>query len=134
MKRGELVGFQGCMGYDYDVATKSISINEEGAKVVRYIFERYVAGAGSTMIARELNEQGIMTIKGNPWVSSSVMGIINNEKYKGDILLGKTFTVDPISKRRLENLGEEDRYYIHDHHEPIITEEQFERGAGDEKT
>ena len=55
------------------------------------------------------------------------MGIINNEKYKGDILLGKTFTVDPISKRRLENLGEEDRYYIHDHHEPIITEEQFER-------
>ena len=52
MKRGELVGFQGCMGYDYDVATKSISINEEGAKVVRYIFERYVAGAGSTMIAR----------------------------------------------------------------------------------
>lgn len=54
------------------------------------------------------------------------MGIINNEKYKGDILL-KNLTVDPISKRRLENLGEEDRYYIHDHHEPIITEEQFER-------
>ena len=44
------------------------------------------------MIARELNEQGIPTIKGNPWTSSSVMGIINNEKYKGDILLGKTFT------------------------------------------
>lgn len=66
MKRGELVGFQGGMGYDYDVATKSISINEEGATVVRYIFERYVAGAGSTKIAREHNEQGIMTIKGNP--------------------------------------------------------------------
>lgn len=127
MKRGELVGFQGCMGYDYDVETKSISINEEGAKVVRYIFERYVAGAGSTIIARELNEQGIMTIKGNPWVSSSVMGIINNEKYKGDILMGKTFTVDPISKRRLENLGEEDRYYIHNHHEPIVSEEIFAR-------
>ena len=60
-------------------------------------------------------------------MSSSVMGIINNEKYKGDILLGKTFTVDPISKRRLENLGEEDRYYIHDHHEPIISEEMFAR-------
>ena len=127
MKRGDLVGFQGCLGYDYDVETKSISINEEGAVVVRYIFDRYVAGAGSTMIARELNEQGHLTIRGNPWTSSSVMGIINNEKYKGDILLGKTFTVDPISKRRLENLGEEDRYYIHDHHEPIITEEQFER-------
>jgi DNA invertase Pin-like site-specific DNA recombinase len=127
MKRGELVGFQGCLGYDYDVETKSLSINEEGAEVVRYIFDRYVAGAGSTMIARELNEQGTMTIKGNPWTSSSVMGIINNEKYKGDILLGKTFTVDPISKRRLENLGEEDRFYIKDHHEPIVSEETFAR-------
>lgn len=127
MKRGELVGFQGCLGYDYDVVTKSLSINEEGAETVRYIFDRYVAGAGSTMIARELNEQGIPTIKGNPWTSSSVMGIINNEKYKGDILLGKTFTVDPISKRRLENLGEEDRFYIKNHHEPIISEEKFAR-------
>ena len=87
MKRGELVGFQGCLGYDYDVVTKSLSVNEEGAETVRYIFDRYVAGAGSTMIARELNEQGIPTIKGNPWTSSSVMGIINNEKYKGDIYL-----------------------------------------------
>ena len=127
MKRGELVGFQGCLGYDYDVATKSLSINAKGAETVRYIFDRYVAGAGSTMIARELNEQGITTIKGNPWTTSSVMGIINNEKYKGDILLGKTFTVDPISKRRLENLGEEDRFYIRNHHEPIISEETFAR-------
>ena len=79
------------------------------------------------MIARELNEQGISTIKGNLWTSSSVMGIINNEKYKGDILLGKTFTVDPISKRRLENLGEEDRFYIKNHHEPIVSEEKFAR-------
>ena len=127
MKRGELVGSQGCMGYDYDVETKSILVNEEGAKVVRYIFERYVEGVGTTVIARELNEKGITTIRGNPWVPSTVMGIINNEKYKGDLLLGKTFTVDPISKRRLENFGEEDRYYIHNHHEPIISEEMFEK-------
>ena len=55
------------------------------------------------------------------------MGIINNEKYKGDILLGKTFTVDSISKRTLENLGEEDRFYIKNHHEPIVSEETFAR-------
>ena len=127
MKRGELVGFQGCLGYDYDKATKSISINEEGAETVRYIFDRYIAGAGSTMIARELNEQGKPTVKGNRWTTSGIMGIINNEKYKGDILLGKTFTVDPISKRRLHNLGEEDRYYLKDHHEGIVSAEIFER-------
>ncbi len=39
-------------------------------------------------------------------------GIIKNEKYKGDVLQGKTFTVDPISKRRLDNYGEEDQFYI----------------------
>ena len=105
MKRGEhSLVFRDCLGYDYDVATKSISINEEGAKVVRYIFERYVAGAGSTMIARELNEQGIMTIKGNPWVSSSVMGIINNEKYKGDILLGKNIYSRSYLKKTVREL------------------------------
>lgn len=125
MKRGELVGFQGCLGYDYDTTTKTLSINKEGAEIVKYIFNRYVAGAGSTMIARELNEQGKKTVKGNNWTSSGVMGIVNNEKYKGDILLGKTFTVDPISKRRLNNLGEEDRFYIKNHHESIISKETF---------
>lgn len=49
-----------------------------------------------------------------------MMGIIKNEKYKGDVLLGKTFTVDPISKRRLANMGEENQYYIKDHHEAIV--------------
>ena len=42
-------------------------------------------------------------------------------------MLGKTFTVDPISKRRLENFGEEDKFYIRNHHEPIISEEVFEK-------
>lgn len=127
MQRGELVGFQGCIGYDYDPVTKTLSINEEGANVVRYIFDRYVAGAGSTMIAKELNQQGSRTIRGNPWCTSSVMGVVNNEKYMGDILLGKSFTVDPISKRRLENRGEEDRFYVRDHHIPIVSREIFEK-------
>lgn len=127
MKRGEMVGFNNCLGYDYDKELKTISINPEGAKVVRYIFERYIAGAGSTMIARELNEKEIHTIRGNKWTASSIMGVINNEKYKGDLLLGKTFTVDPISKRRLENFGEEDKYYVRNHHEPIISEDMFEK-------
>ena len=127
MKRGELVGFQGCMGYDYDPETKTISINEEGAEVVRYIFERYIAGAGSSIIARELNEKGLKTLRGNKWCCSTVSGILQNEKYKGDIMMGKTFTVDPISKRRVANLGEEDRFYIRNHHEPIISEEVFEK-------
>lgn len=127
MQRGELVGFQGCLGYDYNPDDKSISVNEQEAEIVRYIFKRYVEGAGCHMIGKELERLGYKTKRGNgTWVESTVMGIIKNEKYKGDIRQGKTFTLDPISKRRLDNNGEEDQYYIHDHHEPIISEEIFE--------
>ena len=127
MQRGELVGFQGCLGYDYNPADKTITINEEEAAVVRYIFQRYTEGAGGSVIAKELENLGYKTKRCSPkWADSTVIGIIKNEKYKGDILLGKTFTVDPISKRRLYNFGEEDQFYIREHHEPIISEEVFE--------
>lgn len=127
MKRGEIVGFGRCLGYDYDPATKAITVNHKESHVVQYIFDRYVGGAGGTIIARELNEQGIKTIRGNKWNNDTVIGIIRNEKYIGDVLMGKTYTVDPITKRRLMNCGEQDQYYIRDHHEPIISRELFEK-------
>ena len=128
MQRGELVGFQGCLGYDYNKEDKSITINEEEAEIVRYIFNRYIEGVGGMVISRELRNLGYKTKRGGTsWPETTIIGIIKNEKYKGDILMGKTFTVDPISKRRLDNFGEEDRFYIRDHHEPIISEEVFEK-------
>lgn len=128
MQRGELIGFQGCLGYDYHSEDKSISINEEEAEIVRYIFRRYIEGAGGSVIAQELQNLGYKTKRGSTtWPETTVIGIIKNEKYKGDILMGKTFTVDPISKRRLDNYGEEDQFYIRNHHEPIISEEMFEK-------
>ena len=127
MQRGELVGFQGCLGYDYHPETKMITVNQEEAEIVRYIFSRYIEGMGCSVIGRELKNLGYKTKRGNPnWSETTVLGIIKNEKYKGDILQGKTFTVDPISKRRLYNLGEEDKFYIHNNHEPIVSDEIFE--------
>nr|WP_206106280.1 recombinase family protein [Paenibacillus dendritiformis] len=118
MQRGELVGFQSCLGYDYDPTTKKISVNEEEAEVVRYIFERYIAGVGASVIAQELTKLPHKTKRGNSeWGDTTVLGIIKNEKYKGDLLQGKTFTLDPISNRRLDNHGEEDQYYIKNHHD-----------------
>lgn len=142
MQRGELIGFQGCLGYDYNQDTKSISINEKEAKIVRYIFERYIDGIGGRAIARELDELGYKTPRGlDHWQDITVLGIIKNEKYKGDILMGKTFTVDPISKRRLINFGEEDKYYIKNNHDAIISPEIFTqaqeirlRRSGNKKT
>ena len=124
MKRGEMMGFNGCLGYDYHKEDKSITINHEEAETVRLIFDLYLQGYGAYTIARRLKEMGRLNKKGVvSWTDSGVRGIIRNEKYKGDLLLEKSFTVDPISKRRIENFGEEEQYYIKDHHEPIVSPE-----------
>ena len=128
MQRGELIGFQGCLGYDYHVDTKTITINEDEAKLVRYIFRRYLEGTGGHVIGQELEQMGAKTKRGKTtWTEGTVLGIIKNEKYKGDILMGKTFTVNPITKKRLANFGEEDKFYIKEHHEPIVSAEVFEQ-------
>ncbi|NFA89249.1 recombinase family protein [Clostridium botulinum] len=128
MKRGELVGFQGCLGYDYHKEDKTITVNEKEAEIVRYIFNRYIQGAAGSVIGQELENLGYVTKYGSStWAPSTILDIIKNEKYKGDLLLGKIFTVDPISKRRLDNMGEEDQFYIREHHELIISEDVFEK-------
>ncbi len=74
-----------------------------------------------------LMNQNIKSPKGNDkWNDSTIRGILRNEKYKGDVLQGKTYTSDPISHKRYVNMGEADKYYISEHHEPIITPEQFD--------
>jgi len=127
-KRGELMGFNGCLGYDYHQEDKSISMNEEEAEIVCWIFDRYNQGYGAYTIAKDLTRLGKKNKKKIvKWTDSGILGIVRNEKYKGDLLLGKTYTVDPISKRRLENMGEEDQFYIKNHHEAIVTEEEWNK-------
>lgn len=48
-------------------------------------------------------------------------------KYKGDVILGNTYTIDPISHKRKINMGEQDKYYIENHHEPIISKEMWDK-------
>ena len=128
MKRGELMGFNGCPGYDYHPEDKTITVNEAEAETVRLIFELYLQGYGTYTIAKRLEALGKVNKKGVvKWTDSGVRGIIKNEKYKGDLLLQKTITTDPISKRRIENFGEEEQYYVHDHHEPIVSREVWEQ-------
>ena len=79
---------------------------------MRLIFNLYLQGYGEYRIAKELTRLGKVNKKGIvKWTDSGVRGIIKNEKYKGDLLMGKTYTVDPISKRRLDNRGESDKAF-----------------------
>ena len=127
-ERGEIVGFKHCLGYDYDNDSHKIKIQQDEAEIVRHIFNRYCEGAGSTIIARELTEAGYVPPKGGEkWADSTIRGIIKNEKYKGDVLQGKTFTIDPITHKRMINNGEEDKYYIENNHEAIVSAEVYEK-------
>ena len=128
MKRGELMGFNGCLGYDYHSEDKSITVNDEEAETVRLIYDLYLEGYGTTMIMKELTRLGKKNKKGVvSWTESGIRGLLKNEKYKGDLMLGKTYTVDPISKRRLDNKGEEEKYYVPNHHEAIVSKEVWDR-------
>ena len=127
-ERGELVGFNNCLGYRYDAKTKTMSIVEEEAEIVQYIYNRYLEGYGAERIAKELSklEYKSPKTKSSIWYESTVRKILKNEKYRGDVLQGKTFTIDPISHKRLVNMGEEDKFYIENHHKPIISPEDFD--------
>lgn len=128
MERGELVGGTAPLGYGYDANTRNLYIIEEEAKIVRFIFDKYCSGVGCLVIARECEARGYLTKRGSKvWHDTTVLGIITNERYKGDLLQGKTFTVDPISKRRLVNMGESASAYVENHHPPIVSREIWEK-------
>lgn len=75
-------------------------------------------------IAKALDDEGVPTKRGGKWTSTSVRGILSNEKYTGDVIFQKTYTDDSFNRHT--NKGELDMYYVADHHEAIISKEDFE--------
>lgn len=128
MERGELVGFHNCYGYTYNAKKNEMYINDKEADIVRLIYKYYIDGYGTCSIAKILTGMNITSPSGKDhWCENTVMNILKNEKYTGDVILGKTYTVDPISHKVRNNNGESDKYFIKDHHEPIVTKEEFEQ-------
>ena len=127
MQNGKMVGYYKCLGYNYDPTIDNLVINEEEAEAIRYIFKRYIEGYGAAMIAKEMKENGLAERIGRFKLdSTSILRIIRNEKYVGDLKTGKTYTLDPISKKRIVNYGEHDSFYTQNHHPAIISREDFE--------
>lgn len=106
----------------YDVKGGKITVNPEGAEIVRQIFYKYgVERKGTSVIARELREAGCKTVSGNPkWSNTYIIKVLKNEKYVGDLVQKKTVTPDYLSHARKYNHGEEELVSICGHHEPII--------------
>lgn len=111
----------------YDVRGGKMYVNEDGAKIVRLIFHKFVnEGKGTHVIARELQEAGIRPMRVKEWQNTVILRIIRNEKYCGDLVQKKTYTPDFLSHEKKYNRGQEEFIIIKDHHEPIISRELFE--------
>ena len=122
------------LGYDRpkDVTGRYIKyapleVNENEARVVRFIFEAYLAGWSQEQIAALLTDIGCETKSGGTeWNSGSVGYILTNERYCGSVLTWKTFTADLYEHKHRKNNQDRDQYLYTDHHEAIVSVETFE--------
>ena len=107
-------------------ADGKLQVIPEQAEVVREIYKRYESGASLRNLKDWLEENQIKTVLGTEeWSVSAIKGILTNEKYCGDVLLQKTFCTDVISKKIVKNVGQMTQYYMPDHHEAVVSREQY---------
>lgn len=91
------------------------------------MFHMYLEGESIRGIKKWLKEHEIESPTGTKeWGESTISGILKNEKYKGDVLLQKSYTVDYLTKTTAKNKGEVTQYYIENNHEGIVSREVFD--------
>jgi len=100
----------------------------EQAVIVKRIYKRYLSGNSVIQIKRDLETDKIPSPNGcDEWSLAVIRYILRNEKYKGDVLMQKTFTEDLLTHKRIKNNGQLAQYYITDNHEAIVPRELFDR-------
>ena len=108
------------LGYTKDEEGNLI-IEPSEAEVVKRIYREYLEGISLIQTGRGLEADDILTGAGKAkWRPETLKKILQNEKYIGDALLQKTYTVDFLNKKRVQNKGIVPQYYIENSHEPII--------------
>ena len=125
-QQGEIqVNHNRFMGYTKDKDKRLVIVPEE-AEIVKRIYREYLDGASLNKIGKGLQADGILTAaKKEIWRPETVRKILKNEKYIGDALLQKTYTVDFLTKKRVVNDGLVPQYYVENSHEAIISREIF---------
>ena len=108
------------LGYTKDEDGHMV-IDPTEAEVVKRIYREYLEGGSLLQIARGLETDGIFTAAGKAkWRQETLWKILQNEKYIGDALLQKTYTVDFLNKKRVQNNGIVPQYYVKNSQNPII--------------
>ncbi len=121
-----LMSYKHFLGYDKGEDGMPV-INTHEAEIVRSIYRMFMEGKTPFAIAKALERKKIETPMGRKkWSDSTIISILTNEKYKGDALLQKKFTVDYLTKKTKKNEGEVPQYYVEDSHPAIIRPVEWE--------
>lgn len=113
------------MGYTKD-ENGHLVIDPKEAKIIKRIYLEYLQGASLKQIGEGLEKDGILTAAKKPkWRPETIKKILKNEKYIGDALLQKTYTVDVLTKKRVKNNGLMPQYYVENDHEAIIPRDLY---------
>lgn len=119
------VAYSHFLGYDKG-ENGTLVINKEQAEIVKRIFNMFLEDYGIRAIACTLTDEKVIKPSGRSnWTPEDIKRILRNEKYAGNAILQKTYKVDLLSKRRINN-GELKKYYVEGAHEAIISQEQFD--------
>lgn len=126
-KNGEMhINTSKFLGYDKDEDGKLV-INEDEAKTVRRIYGEFLGGRNPQEIAKGLEDDGVLGCQGQTrWYTTTVIGILKNEKHMGDALLQKTYTADFLTKKQVKNHGEIAQVYVKNSHTGIIDKETWD--------
>lgn len=121
------VAYKNFLGYKKGSNGK-LEIIEEEAEIVRLIYSLFIKGKTASSIANYLTRNNIPTpTRKDIWQKSTVDSILTNEKYKGDALLQKKFTVNFLEKKMKKNEGEIPQYYVENSHPAIIDPVEWEQ-------
>lgn len=113
--------------YGYRSVNGKLQVVPEEAAVVRLIFENYLNGFTAAKTERQLEEMGVKSYRGKHFSKDAIRKILKQEKYTGNAMLQKYYIESHITHRKRKNRGELPKYFVENSHEPIISEEVFER-------
>ena len=108
--------------------TAGVEIDEEKATVIRQIARWFLDGDSLHTIVDKLAQRHIPSPKGkDTWSTPTIRSILSNEKYKGDVLLQKTYKPSLFSDRAVRNDGALKKYYIEGVLPRILEPDTFDR-------
>ena len=141
-EKGDFISAFAPYGYNKSEENKNkLVIDEQAAPNIKNIFDMKLLGYSSKAIADKLNHLGVLTprkykesqgfkcngfqnIKGGNWSAKAVNRIIENEVYIGNILQGKSITLNYKNKKQIGK-DKEEWIRVENTHEAIVSKEVF---------